>query len=247
MSVQPFRLMNRSVTFFGARFPAVAFIVAAGTLAVTIVAVVAERSGLGLASLLALQPSGVMKGEVWRLITWPFVEPAPLSLIFACAVLLFFGRDLCYHWGAARYLKTYLAFAAGTGAAVCLVGLVWPAVWRTGYLTAWPLADALIIAWASAFPSRQILVYFVLPLGGRRLIYATFGINVIFALFAGVSYFVPHFIALTAMWVYQNGGMGGFLGRWRRRGWGQMGPRRRSNLRVIDPRERRDEPPRWLH
>jgi membrane associated rhomboid family serine protease len=248
VSAQPFRLLNRSVTFFGARFPAVAFLIAAGTLAATIVAVVAEGMGVHLLQLVGLHPAGVLRGEVWRLLTWPLFEPAPLSLIFACAVLLFFGRDLCYYWGPARYLKIFAGFAVGTGAAVCLVGLVWPAVRSAHYLTAWALADALIVAWATAFPSRQILVYFVLPLGGRRLIYATVGINVIFALFAGVALFVPHFIAMGAMWAYQSGGMGGLWGRLRGGGgWNAAGPRRRSNLRVIDRRERRDEPPRWLH
>ena len=49
----------------------------------------------------------------------------------------------------------------------------------------WPLADALIIAWATLFPTRQMLVYFVIPLGGRNLIYATLGGTLIFALLAG--------------------------------------------------------------
>jgi hypothetical protein len=125
--------------------------------------------------------------------------------------------------------------------------LLWPAVWQARYITAWPLADALIIAWATAFPGRQLLLYFVLPLGGRKLVYATVGITVLLALFYGLALFVPHFLALGGMLAYQNGGLGGFWGRLRGGGWGNGGPRRRSKLRVIDPRERRDEPPRWLH
>jgi membrane associated rhomboid family serine protease len=246
VSASPFRLSNSSVTFFGARFPAVAFLIAAGTLAASVLAAVSARMGWPFVLLMTLEPAKVWSGQVWRLLTWPFFEMQPLSLLFACLILLFFGRDLSYQWGPARYLKVYLGFAVGTGAGVCLLAWLWPAVWQGQYLTAWPMADALIIAWATTFPSRQLLVYFVLPLGGRKLVYATFGINLLFALFNGLALYVPHFIALGAMWAYQNGG-DGFWRRLRRGGWGSSGPRRRTNLRVIDPRERRDEPPRWLH
>jgi membrane associated rhomboid family serine protease len=247
MSSQPFRLLNRSVTLLGARFPAPAFLLSVGTLAASTLAAVTYRLGWPFVTLMTLEPALVWRGQVWRLLTWPFFEMDPISLIFACVILLFFGRDLSYQWGPARFFKVYLAFTLLTGAVVCLVAWAWPAVWQGRYLTAWPMADALIIAWATAFPSRQLLVYFVLPLGGRKLIYATVGINVLLALFNGLSFYVPHFVAMGGMLAYQRGGLRGFWGRLRGGGWGAGGSRRRSRLRVIDPRERRDEPPRWLH
>jgi membrane associated rhomboid family serine protease len=242
------RLLNRSITFFGARFPFVSFLLAASTLAASILGAVMKQLGWEIHALMALVPARVWSGEVWRLLTWPFFAPDPISLFFACLIILFFGRDLSYQWGPLRFLRVYLGFGLGVGAAICVLAWVWPAIRQAPYLTPWPLADALIIAWATWFPSRQLLVYFVLPLGGRKLIYATWGINVLFALYYGLAPFVPHFLAMGGMWLYLNGGgLGGWWGRLRGGGWGKGGTRRRSNLRVIDPRERRDEPPRWLH
>ena len=247
MAAPPTRPLSRTITFFGARFPLSSFMLATVTLSASIVGVVARQMGWDLLASMALVPSRVWNGEVWRLLTWPFFSLDPISLIFACVIILFFGRDLSYQWGPVRFLRVYLGFGLGVGAAVCLLALAWPAFRQVPHLTPWPLADALIIAWATWFPSRQLLVYFVLPLGGRRLIYATWAINVLFALYMGPAAFVPHFLAMGGMWLYQSGGFGGIWGRLRGGGWGNGGPRRRSKLRVIDPRERRDEPPRWLH
>ena len=47
-----------------------------------------------------------------------------------------------------------------------------------------------------------MLVYFVIPLGGRNLIYATIGGTLVFALLSGFVLFVPHFIALGLMLAY---------------------------------------------
>ena len=44
-----------------------------------------------------------------------------------------------------------------------LLGLAWGDVSRAQYLSIWPLADALTVAWSLLFPNRTILFMFVLP------------------------------------------------------------------------------------
>ena len=136
-----------------------------------------------------------------------------------------------------------------TGGLTTLVGLAFDGVGRGPYYTVWPVAEALIIAWATMFPTRQMLVYFVLPLGGRNLILFTVGCTLVFALLSGFVPFVPHFIAQGLMLAYLREPAIGRL--WQRLTLGMRGAskRRPSHLRAVDRdrEDREDEPPRWLH
>jgi hypothetical protein len=90
-------------------------------------------------------------------------------------------------------------------------------------------------------------VYFVLPLRGRNLIYATIGGTVLFALLGGVVRFLPHFVAQGLAILYMREPFVETL--WLKlryslntRGW----RRRASHLRPVD-RGGSEEPPKWLH
>ena len=93
-----------------------------------------------------------------------------------------------------------------------------------------------------------MLLYFVMPLGGRNLIYATLGGTLLFALLERRRWpFIPHFAAqllslaamrgnpLRELWTRLRFELA--YGRWRRR---------TSRLREV-PRAPRDEGPRWYH
>jgi hypothetical protein len=129
----------------------------------------------------------------------------------------------------------------------CVVALVWPALRLQPFVGAWPVVSALIIAWASAFPTRNLLLYFVVPLGGRNLVYATLGGTLIFALLGGVSGFIPHFAAqLLSLAAMRRTPLRDLWTKVRfelaYRGW----RRRSSRLREV-PRASRDEHTRWYH
>lgn len=236
-----------SFVFFGARFPAAVVWLAGVVLAGSCLAAVDYRVGFKLLRFLTLEPSLVMRGEVWRLVTWSFFELQPLNLIFGCMILLLMGRELADLWGARRLWATYVVLSFLAGATTTLLSLVWADLRAWDGVTIWPLVDALIIAWATLFPTRQMLVYFVLPLGGRNLVYVTLAGTLVFALLSGFAQFVPHFVAMGLMLAYlREPAIGRF---WQRLTLGMRGgPKRRSShLRAVDRLERDDEPPRWLH
>jgi membrane associated rhomboid family serine protease len=235
---------SRSYVFFGNRFPAVVVWLAGFVLAGSCLLALEARVGAGLLKWIVLQTPSVLAGQLWRLVTWSFVEFSPLGLIFGCLALLVFGRDLADAWGPRRFLVTCLVVAAATGLLTTLVGVLVPS-FRMPHYTVWPLVEALIIAWASLFPSRQMLFYFVLPLGGRNLILATLGITLVFAMLASFAAFVPHFIAEGLMLAYMREPA---IKRWFRGLTAAGGARRKpSHLRAVDRLERDEEPPRWLH
>lgn len=106
---------------------------------------------------LDLNPTRVMHGEVWRLITHVFI-PGNFSLIWALIGTMFMmwvGRGLDSAWGAFRvnlYVYGWM-FVVTLGA--LLFG--WPAPGLFLYQT-------LLFAFATLFPNEEIYFYFILPI-----------------------------------------------------------------------------------
>jgi membrane associated rhomboid family serine protease len=237
------RWLDRRFHVLGASLPAPIALLIGATLVCSILG--AQASGVAATS--ALIPGYVLVGELWRLVTWAFFEQDPLGLIFAALALVWFGSDLVRIWGGLRFLAAYLGLAAGAATVTCGAALVFPALRLHPYVGAWPVVSALIIAWASAFPTRNMLLYFVVPLNGRNLVYATLGGTLIFALLGGMANFIPHFAAqLISLAAMRGTPLGGVWARVKfelaYRGW----RRRASRLREV-PRPSRDEPSRWYH
>jgi membrane associated rhomboid family serine protease len=238
------RGLNGSFYVLGTRIPAVTGALIGLTLVLSIAGAVAAQARSPLAGWLILVPERVWNGEAWRLLTWIFVEGDPLALLFGCLGLWWFGSDLNHDWGPRRYLALVLSLAVLPALVTCGVGrLLWPTLLVTPYFGIWAVVDALLIAWAVLYPHRPIFVYFVLPLGGRLLIYATVGGTLLFALFYGFERYLPHFLAEGLMFVYLRPVSPRYL--WLRFKYA-MATRKRTRLRSVDRRER-EEPPRWLH
>jgi membrane associated rhomboid family serine protease len=246
--MRPFLLHRGSVYLFGSRFPAAVIAILGLTLGGTIVGAVTYRNSLPLLGWVGLVPAAVWRGEIWRLVTWFFFAPGigPLSLIFWAMMLLLFGRDLCDAWGWRRFVGVYLGIGVVAGLVTCLIALVWRGLLTMSYMDSWPVIDALVIAWALLFPTRQILYNFVIPVSGKALAWITVGMTVFFALLSGLTAFLPHMVALALGFAYVRGAP--LL----RRRWLELRtrrppapPRRRpSHLRPVDEP---DEKPRWYH
>ena len=235
----------RYVTVLGALLPNTVLGLVIATASATILGVLMQHARFPLIALLDLQPERVLRGELWRLVTWTFLELNPLGLIFACLLLAWLGRDLSAAWGHWRFVGVYLGFAAAVGVTTCLFGLVLPAVRELSYATAWAMGDALLIAWATHFPTRQILLYFVLPIGGRNLIVLTIAGTALFALFSHPIYYIPHFVAIGFMLVFARYPALDLLWmRLRLLFMRRSSSRRNATLRVVRDD---DKTPRWYH
>jgi len=237
------RVLDGSFTVMGGRVPRVVGLLIGLTLLVTISGAVGWRNGYPLVQeAVVLVPGAVWFGQVWRVLSWVLFEPSGLGLVFGCLGLWWFGRDLYYSWGATRLLAVYFGLAAFSAVVTCLVArLLWHELLPLRYFGMWPVVSALLIAWATLNPGRDVLVYFVLPLRGRNLILATLGGTVLFALLDGVAGYIPHFLAegLMLAWLNPPAAVQGFWHRQRMRSSGRRSPK----FRVVE----RDEPPRWLH
>jgi membrane associated rhomboid family serine protease len=241
-------VLNRQLYIMGSRVPLVVAVLLGLTLLGSILGAVGRRNGFPVVLQWGvLAPDRVWSGELWRLLSWPFIQTDAVGLIFAGLALWWFGRDLAYSFGPGGFLGRYLALAALSAAGTCLLArFVWSALWNTYYLGPWPLVDAMIVAWAIFYPHRQILFFFVLPLGGRNLIYVTLAVTLLFALLEGLARFVPHFLALGVTLAYMRDPSLLYLWLRLKLAWQQRGGRRRSShLRAVDGTETRRSP--WLH
>ena len=142
-----------------------------------------------------LSASAMWRGQLWRLVSFALVETSPVSLIFTGFMLYWFAADLARLWGARRLLAAFFGMAAAAGGLTCLVARAWPQLAAMGFSGAGPVMDGLTIAWGFLFPARELRLFFVLRLTGRRLIAVVVGATVLFALFYGFALFVPEFAA----------------------------------------------------
>ena len=166
-------------------------------LAVSIAAVLDARLGGELYRHLALVPRDVWRGQIWRLVTWPFVMGSPLGLLFVCVAIYAFGWDLLTTWGERR-LRRYLATVVlVAGAGTCVLSLALPGATWIGHLGGMALADALVIAWALQFPDRSVLMYFVLVLRGPAVAQLVVAVTLLFVVYYGVALFLPELLAIA--------------------------------------------------
>ena len=181
----------------GNRVPAIVFVLAIATFAASIIGAVGERNGFPLMSWAALNPDLILHGQLWRLFTWVFFEASPFGLLFGCLMLVTIGSDLASRWSPTRFVLYYLGLTSLVAGVICGMSYLLPSLRDMVFVGTWPAQEALIILWAAYYPSRQIRFFFLLPVAGRSLIYATIGFTVLMALYYGIALFIPHFVAET--------------------------------------------------
>lgn len=169
------------------------------TIGLSVVAVV---DGGWLVSKLALIPSRVWLGEIWRLVTWPLIESGPISLILTCVVIFRFGSDLATRWGDRRFQRVMLQIVAAAAVIGVLVATV-AGLARMGRVGGWAVSDAIVILWARQFPTQEVRMY-GMTLSGRKLIQLTIGVTALFAIFGNPLLMGPELGACALAYWYPS-------------------------------------------
>ncbi|HWL88592.1 MAG TPA: rhomboid family intramembrane serine protease [Polyangiaceae bacterium] len=189
---------------FGGRLPWAIGLLLSVVAVSSVVAAVSSHFGSRLFLLAALTPADVWHGEVWRLVTWSFVETSPLSLIFQCLSIYWFGTDLAGEWGSRRFLSLCGALVLVVGVCTCLAAQLDDLLMRQFVLGGWGWTCGMLVTWGLWFPHRVIRIYFVLPIRGYWFTWLTVGMTVLFAIYAGWRAMLPEFVAEGAAfaWFY---------------------------------------------
>lgn len=111
---------------------------------------------------LTLNLPAVLRGEVWRLVTYIFIPDTMdiLWIIFFLYLYYLIGSQLEYEWGSFKFNMYYLIGMLGTTAAVLLTG---------GNGTATYLNLSLFLAFAYLYPNYEFMIFFVLPVKVKYL------------------------------------------------------------------------------
>ena len=133
----------------------------------------------GIQSLLTLNPHAILRGQVWRLVTWVLIPPVGLDL-FTIIMLLFYynvGSSLEHVWGTYRYnvylfsgmlytiigsFVAYGIYAALANAAGVQINADMVQSASTLFSTYY-INMSIFLAYAATFPDAQVLLMFVIP------------------------------------------------------------------------------------
>ena len=97
----------------------------------------------------------ILRGQIWRLITFVFVPPAssPLFILITLYFYWLIGQYLEQYWGAFRFNLYYLSGMLGA----IIAGFI------TGTSTNYYLNLSLFLAFAAYQPDLEVLLFFILP------------------------------------------------------------------------------------
>lgn len=125
--------------------------------------------GSNLHSRLVLVPELVLRGEIWRLISYIFIPPAssPIFILFTLYFYYMVGTNLEAVWGSFRFNLYYFIGMLGTTIAIFITG---------GVATPTYINLSLFLAFAYLYPDHQLLLFFILPIKMKYLAYLNWAI-----------------------------------------------------------------------
>ena len=169
-----------------------------------------------LSDYLTLNPYLILRGQIWRILTWVLIPPQGFD-IFTIIMLFFYfsiGMSLERTWGDFRYniyifggilisvvaaFLTYAVLPAAGGVPAMVTGAAIGAFFSTQYI-----CTSILLAYAATFPDAVVLLMFVIPVKMKYFgfIYAAFMLYDIVQCFRAVSvrgiiYIIP-VIAMAA-------------------------------------------------
>lgn len=157
------------------------------------------------------------RGYIWQIVTYMFLHGGLLHILFNMLFLWMMGSEIERYWGSKEFLKYYFVTGCGAGLVNVLVQprSPIPTIGASGAIF------GLIIAFALAFPDREILLYFFIRMKAKHFAVLV-GLLEILALFAlpnaGIARFA-HLGGLVIGYVYIRREQLGYRLRRKVTGW----------------------------
>ena len=103
-------------------------------------------------------PAEVLQGQVWRAVTWPFVDGISLWTILTLVLLWYFGRDLENQVGRRPMMSLYVALWAILTVVAFVVGLAMGGGAMAGLDS---IQFIVLLLWIAEYPRRPF--FFGIP------------------------------------------------------------------------------------
>ncbi len=115
-----------------------------------------------LISLLALNPAAILRGQVWRIVTFVLVpENSGIMLLISLYFYYFIGSSLERQWGPGRFTIYYLM---GMLLTVIYSFIIYFTMGVGYYMTASYINLSMFFAFATLFPDARVLLFFFIPI-----------------------------------------------------------------------------------
>lgn len=122
---------------------------------------------------LTLEPALILKGQVWRLLTWIVVPPSGSNILFVCIMLYFYyslGCNMERVWGTFRYNiyifsgMLFTIIGAFLAYFIYYFGYGINAVGIGGVVSTYYINMSILLAYSATFPNMQIvMLLFIIP------------------------------------------------------------------------------------
>lgn len=133
-------------------------------------------SFMGILPYFTLNPSLIMKGQIWRLVTWVITPPESLGLftILMLSFYYFIGISLENTWGAFRYNVYILSGMLFTVAGIMIlygISAVFHLPVYIDYVSTYFLCLSIFLAFAMEYPNMQVLLMLIIPVKVKWMAY----------------------------------------------------------------------------
>ena len=148
-------------------------------------------------SMMSLDVSKILQGQIWRLVTWVIYPPSTGNFfLFVISILFFYypvGTSLERTWGSFRYtlyifsgllfvlIAAFITYFI-TGGFVVIDGMTY--VIGGGVFTTYYVSLSVFLAYAMSYPDMQILLWFVIPIK-MKWMGALYGVMILVSLIQG--------------------------------------------------------------
>lgn len=136
--------------------------------------------GLPVNEYLALSPEGLRQGFLWQLVTFQFLHGSGWHLVGNIITIYFFGRMVEERMGSIGLLKVYLLSGIAGGVLQSILAAVWPQHFRAFVYGASAGGCGLLAAAAALDPGCTLLLWFVLPIRVRYVVFIIGAISVFY-------------------------------------------------------------------
>ena len=117
---------------------------------------------------LSLEPYYILRGQIWRLITWVLIPPESPGIFTIIMLMLYYslGNSLEQTWGAFRYNAYIFSGIISTiiGAFILYAVMGGNIVFGQALFSTYYINMSIFLAFAVCYPNMELLLYFIIPI-----------------------------------------------------------------------------------
>ena len=156
-------------------------------------------------ALLSFSPTDILRGQIWRLISFSFISTHinPIFLFITLYLSFFLGTSLEHSWGTAKFTVYYLlsvTLLAATGMFMYLLPI--PASAAAGFfVSGYSVHTFLIMAFATLYPNTPFRLFFIIPVPAKWIGIAS-AASLIYLMVRAWIIFPVNLIPLVLFFIY---------------------------------------------